>query len=213
LTSALQELHALLPKQLIASCEELEFLKGALLFKAGQNPARMYFVLSGEVVLERPGLQGTSVILQRTRRGFVSEASLKSSKYHCHGQVVANSKIIQLPIQEIRDAIDRDTAFAGRWIAMLNMEVKRLRLQCERLSLGKVQDRLVHLLETEGINGHYPIGAGIKSLASELGVTHEALYRCIYAMEKQGKLQRENDVLLLTAMETESKPERHTHLV
>jgi CTP-dependent riboflavin kinase len=73
---------------------------------------------------------------------------------------------------------------------MLNKEVKRLRLQCERLSLTKVQDRFVHLLETEGENGRFPIGAGIKLLASELGVTHEALYRCIYAMEKEGKLKR-----------------------
>jgi CRP-like cAMP-binding protein len=159
----------------------------------------MFFVLSGEVILERPGRQGASVILQRTRRGFVSEASLKSSKYHCHGQVVANAKIIQLPIREIRDALDSDPAFAGRWIAMLNMEVKRLRLQCERLSLGKVQDRLIHLLETEGIDGHYPIGAGIKSLATELGVTHEALYRCIYAMEKQGRLQRADGIMALVA--------------
>ena len=67
---------------------------------------------------------------------------------------------------------------------------KRLRLQCERLSLTKVQDRLVHLLETEGEKGCFPIGSGIKSLAAELGVTHEALYRCIYALEKTGTLQR-----------------------
>jgi CRP-like cAMP-binding protein len=199
LADALQELHELLPKRLITSCEEREFPKGTGLFKAGETPARMFFVVSGEVILERPGLQGASVILQRTRRGFVSEASLKSAKYHCHGQVVANSKIIQIPIREVREAMDGDTAFAGRWIAMLNKEVKRLRLQCERLSLTKVQDRLVHLLETEGVDGCYPIGAGIKSLAAELGVTHEALYRCIYSMEKQGKLKRADGNLLLVS--------------
>jgi CRP-like cAMP-binding protein len=189
-TDALEELQELLPKSLIASCEELDPLKGTCLFKAGDKPERMFFVVSGEVILERPGLQGSSVILQRTRRGFVSEASLKSTKYHCHGQVVANAKIVQIPIRQVRDAMDSDPAFAGRWIGMLNKEVKRLRLQCERLSLTKVQDRFVHLLETEGDKGCFPIGAGIKSLASELGVTHEALYRCIYAMEKLGTLQR-----------------------
>jgi len=157
----------------------------------------MFFVIRGEVILERPGLQGFSVILQRTRRGFVSEASLKSAKYHCRGQVVANAKIVQIPIRQVRDAMDSDPAFAGRWIGMLNKEVKRLRLQCERLSLTKVQDRFVHLLETEGEDGRFPIGGGIKSLAAELGVTHEALYRCIYAMEKQGKLKRTKTHLCL----------------
>jgi CRP-like cAMP-binding protein len=194
---ALKELHELLPKNLIDSCVEIEATKGACLFKAGQKPAHMFFVVSGEVVLERPGLQGTSVILQRTRRGLISEASLKSPKYHCHGQVVANSQIIQIPIREMREAMDSDTAFSGRWINMLNKEVKRLRLQCERLSLTKVQDRFVHLLETEGENGRFPIGAGVKSLAAELGVTHEALYRCIYAMEKAGRLKRSDNYLCL----------------
>ena len=211
MVDALQELHTLLPKQLISFCDELELPKGACLFRAGQNPTRMFFVVSGEVILERPGLQGASVILQRTRRGFVSEASLKSSKYHCHGQVVANSKIVQIPIREVRDALDSDPAFAGRWIAMLNHEVKRLRLQCERLSLSKVQDRFVHLIETEGVGGRYPLVAGVKSLAAELGVTHEALYRCIYSMEKQGMLQRANGILLLTALAVEANPERRAH--
>jgi CRP-like cAMP-binding protein len=140
----------------------------------------------------------------------VSEASLKSTKYHCHGQVVTNAKIVQIPIRPVRDAMDSDPAFAGRWIGMLNQEVKRLRLQCERLSLNKVQDRFVHLLETEGNEGCFPIGAGIKSLAAELGVTHEALYRCIYAMEKQGRLKRTEANLCLIL--PPSKPEHHTHL-
>lgn len=187
---ALRELDDLLPKGLVPSCAEVGYAKGARLFRAGDKPRTMFFVASGEVVLERPGLQGAAVILQRTRRGFVGEASLKSPRYHCDGQVVAKSKIIQIPIAEILQSLDTDSAFSSRWISMLNKEVKRLRLQCERLSLPRVQDRLFHLLETEGTDGLFPIETGIKSLAAELGVTHEALYRCIYALEKQGRMER-----------------------
>jgi CTP-dependent riboflavin kinase len=89
---------------------------------------------------------------------------------------------------------------------MLNKEVKRLRLQCERLSLTKVQDRFVHLLETEGDQGCFPIGAGIKSLASELGVTHEALYRCISAMEKLGILTRNTTHMCLVQATDKKAP-------
>jgi DNA-binding IclR family transcriptional regulator len=80
---------------------------------------------------------------------------------------------------------------------MLSREVRRLRMQCERLSLHKVQDRRLHLLETEGKDGQYPLGSGLKSLAGELGVTHEALYRCVASMEKQGILRREDGRLSL----------------
>ena len=193
-----KELHALLPQHLIDACVEIEAPKGTCLFTAGHKPTHMFFVANGEVVLERPGLQGAVVILQRTRRGFISEASLKSPKYHCHGQVVSNSRIIQMPIRKMREALETDTAFSGRWIDMLNKEVKRLRLQCERLSLTKVQERLVHLIETEGENGRFPIGGGIKSIAGELGVTHEALYRCIYAMEKSETLTRDEGFMNLS---------------
>lgn len=186
----LDELHALLPRALLPACERIEATKGTCLFRAGDTPLRMFFVVSGEVILERPGVQGAAVILQRTRRGFVSEASLQSEKYHCHGLVVSSASIVQVPVRGIRDALESDPRFAGRWIGMLNKEVKRLRLQCERLALTRVQDRFVHFLETEGRSGRFPIGAGIKSLAGELGVTHEALYRCIHAMENAGTLQR-----------------------
>lgn len=194
---ALQALHALLPPDLIAACETLHAPKGACLFQAGEAPVRMFFVLAGEVVLERPGLQGAPVILQRTRRGFVGEASLQSPRYHCDARVLANARIVQLPLQRLRQAIASDPDFAGRWIGMLNREVKRLRLQCERLALGKVQERLLHLIETEGQDGAYPLGAGIKSMAAELGVSHEALYRCIHAMEKSGQLRRTGKQLVL----------------
>lgn len=127
----------------------------------------------------------------------MGEASLQSARYHCDGKVIVSSEISQIPIRELRLALDNDPKFASRWIAMLNREVKRLRLQCERLSLNKVQDRLLHLIETEGQTGKYPLGVGLKSLASELGVTHEALYRCVSEMEKNKLLRRDDGYLVL----------------
>jgi CRP-like cAMP-binding protein len=136
--------------------------------------------------------------LQRTRHGFVSEASLQSPKYHCDAVVVADSEIIQIPIQTLTDALSTDPAFAGRWINMLNQEVKRLRLQCERLSMKSVKDKVLHLINTEGQNGKYQVNTGLKSLAGELGVTHEALYRTLAALEKSKTIRREEGLLVLT---------------
>lgn len=192
-----KELGQLLPASLHDSCSTQKYGKGDRLFVTGDKPAYMFFVASGEVVLERLGLQGAPVILQRTRHGFVGEASLQSARYHCDGRAIAASEIARVPIREIRAALESDPPFATRWIGMLNQEVKRLRMQCERLSLHKVQDRLLHLLDTEGMNGKYPIGAGLKSLAGELGVTHEALYRCVAEMEKKSLLRRDEGCLSL----------------
>lgn len=191
-------LKSLLPEAVHALCTLKHLKKGTLLFKTGKKPEWMYFVLSGEVTLERLSQNGDSVVLQRTRHGFVSEASLQSPKYHCDAVVVANSEIIQIPIQTLADALSTDPAFAGRWINMLNQEVKRLRLQCERLSMKSVKDKVLHLINTEGQNGKYHVSTGLKSLAGELGITHEAMYRTLAALEKSKTIRREDGLLALT---------------
>lgn len=132
----------------------------------------MFYVVSGEVTLERMGVHGEPVVLQRTRQGFVSEASLKTSAYHCDALAITDSTLIKLLVQPLRAALECDPVFANRWINMLTSEVRRLRLHCERLSMKSVKDRLVHLIQTEGIDGRYAVSSGIKTLAGELAVTH-----------------------------------------
>jgi CRP-like cAMP-binding protein len=197
LTHLASPLTALLPEAVQTLCKTTSVKKGTLLFQTGKKPELMFFVLSGEVTLERLSQQGDPVVLQRTRYGFVSEASLQSPKYHCDGRVVTNSEIIQIPVSALAAELNSDSVFAARWIRMLNQEVKRLRLQCERLSMKSVKDRVLHLIHTEGKNGQYQVTTGLKSLAGELGVTHEALYRTLAALEQSREIKRENGLLKL----------------
>jgi CRP-like cAMP-binding protein len=190
-------LHNLLPASLHGLCTATSVKKGSLLFQTGKKPQWMFFVVDGEVTLERLSQQGDPVVLQRTRHGFVSEASLQSAKYHCDGRAVANSDVVQIPIQDLAEALRSDADFSARWISMLNQEVKRLRLQCERLSLKSVKERVRHLIHTEGKDGTYVVNTGLKSLASQLGVTHEALYRTLADLERSGELNRQDASLVL----------------
>lgn len=190
-------LKTLLPGQLHELCIGAYYKKNDRLFLTGKMPESMFYVVAGEVTLERTGLQGEPVVLQRTRQGFVSEASLKVSKYHCDALAITDTNVIKIPIKVLADALDKDPEFASRWISMLNLEVRRLRLHCERLSMKSVRDRVLHLINTEGRDGQYAIGTGIKTLAGELGVTHEALYRTLAALEKSNEIERHDGVLML----------------
>jgi len=191
------ELQKLLPAQLQPLCIWLHGAKGEQLFPQGKKPDRMFYVVSGEVVLQRLGIQGEQVVLQRARQSFIAEASLQSTNYHCDAVVTISGELVSVPIDAIRQALLADPAFAMRWMGMLNQELKRLRAQCERLSLKGVRDRLLHLIESEGQCGRLPLGSGLKSMALELGVTHEALYRSVAAMEKQGVLRREEGQIFI----------------
>lgn len=192
LTSALPEaLRQLLPASLQAVAVAVSMRKGERLFAQQQRPGHMYFVVNGEVVLERSGARGDTLVLQRVRHGFVAEASLQSARYHCDALVTASGQAVALPIAPLKEELARDSTFALRWIDMLNGEVRRLRAQCERMSLKGVRERLLHLLETEGRHGRLSIQSGLKSLATELAVSHEALYRTVAVLEKEGLIGRE----------------------
>jgi CRP-like cAMP-binding protein len=190
-------LTTLLPEQMHPLCEGAYYKKHQRLFLTDERPYWMFFVVSGEVTLERTGLQGEPLVLQRTRLGFVSEASLKVPKYHCDALAISDTTVIKVPAKELAVVLDRDPDFAIRWINMLNSEVKRLRLHCERLSMKSVKAKVLHLINTEGENGKYGVTSGLKSLAGELGVTHEALYRTLRAMENEKTVRRDEGLLSL----------------
>jgi len=192
-----QTLKALLPPEIQGECEAALIKKNERVFLASATPVWMFYVISGEVTLERSGMHGESVVLQRTRQGFISEASLKVSRYHCDAVAITDSHLIKVPIKALIKSLDYDPAFAGRWISMLNMEVRRLRLRLERLNMKSIRDRLVHLIETEGHDGRFPIPSGLKTLAGELGVTHEALYRAIAVLQSKGLIKKEDALLEL----------------
>ncbi len=184
------QLISLLPADLQQQCVSQKCSKGERLFAQGQQPERMFFIGGGEAVLQRMGEHGTQLVLQRVRQGFISEASLQSSLYHCESIVTVAGDLVSIPISSIKQELLSNPDFAMRWVAMLNKELKRLRAQCERLSLKSVKDRLLHLIETEGEDGKLALGTGLKSIAAELSVSHEALYRTVAELEKQGVLYR-----------------------
>ena len=194
LPSALQ---GLLSTELLPLCSFQSYARHELLFKQGKKPTHMWFVYEGEVVLQRLGMQGETVVVQRVRHGFIAEASLQSVRYHCDAVVTRSAELVAIPIVSITQTLHSDPDFSSRWIAMLNQEVKRLRAQCERLSKKGVKERLLHLIETEGIKGKLALVSDMKSLAAELGVTHEALYRAVADLERSNILARQDGCLTL----------------
>lgn len=190
-------LRQLLPAGLHSQCVAEDHPAGAALFLTGEQPRWMFFVSAGEVVLERYSVEGQQACLQRCQSGFVGEASLTSVRYHCDGRTTLGTQLTKVPIPALRQALKNDAAFADRWIAMLSREVRQLRLQNARLSLPKVQDRLLHLIETEGTDGRYVLTCSVKDLAKQLAVTHEALYRAITRLVELGCIERGNGILAM----------------
>lgn len=182
-------LKNLLPKDLLTQCHAHHFEKGDYLFHQGNKPEYMFFIVSGEAILTRNSSHGEPTTLQRSKAGFLSEASLLTDVYHCDAIATQSGQAITLPINSLRSALS-DNQFSLKWMQLLSKEIMRLRTQSERLSLKDIRSKLIHLIETEGKQGALNIQSDLKSLASEIGVSHEALYRSIARLEKEGLLKK-----------------------
>jgi hypothetical protein len=189
-------LKEILPIGLLGQCHAHHFEKGDYLFQQGKKPEYMFFIVSGETVLTRISSHGEPTILQRCKGGFVSEASLLVDAYHCDAIATHNGQAITLPIKSLRDAL-ADSKFSMKWVQLLSKEIMRLRTQSERLGLKGIRSKLIHLIETEGKQGVLKLQSDFKSIASEIGVTHEALYRTIATLEKEGFLEKHPNSLEL----------------
>ena len=189
-------LRELLPKELLGQCHAHHFEKGDYLFHQGKKPEYMFFIVVGEVTLNRTSNHGESSTLQRCKGGFLSEASLLTDAYHCDAIATQSGQAIVIPIKSLRDSLI-DSKFSIKWVQLLSREIMRLRTQSERLGLKDIKSKLIHLIETEGKKGVLPLQSDYKSLASEIGVTHEALYRTMATLEKDGLLKKHSDSLEL----------------
>jgi len=175
-------------------------MAGETVFRLGSAPRRMLWVVDGEIRLVRHSRGGTEIVLQRAYAGFVAEASLDSTRYHCDAVAASDSRLLGFPIQPFRDALRRDAKFRAFWMTRLARDVRSLRAQCERLSLRSATDRVEHYIEAEGDNGRLELRRTKKAWAAELGLTHEALYRTLASLRHRGRITafEEEGVLVLT---------------
>jgi CRP-like cAMP-binding protein len=126
----------------------------------------------------------------------VSEASLLTDVYHCDAIATKSGQALTLPIQSLIDALT-DSNFSLKWVQLLSKEIMRLRTQSERLGLKDIRSKIIHLIETEGTKGILTLQTDLKSMASEIGVTHEAFYRALTALEKEGLLIKHSESIEL----------------
>lgn len=180
---------ASVPAGLRLRAEYVDVSAADTLCRIGDPVQSIFLVVRGEVRLVRRGRNGNEVILQRAQHGFLAEASLFSKTYHCDLVVAKSGRLLRFPAKGFRDALDTNSAFRNTWLARLAREVREVRAQNERLSLHSAEERILHFIESEGSGGSITLSQSRKAWASELGMTHEALYRALRRLQDAGTLQ------------------------
>lgn len=171
------------------------------LFHAGGKAGGLYEVVSGTVRLVRVDRSGREALLQVAGAGeTLAEASLFSPRYHCDAIAATDAVVRLYPKAAVLAALERDPEMAKAFAAMLARQVMTLRARLERRNIHSARDRLRHyLVLNAGADGRTVTLPGtLKDLAADLGLTHEALYRTLARMTREGEITRTGAVIART---------------
>ncbi len=186
--------HPSYPLALQLCAFRLDLQPAQTVFRAGAPPRYIHFVEEGAVRLVRHGRQGEEVVLHDARPGeFLAEASLDSARYHCDALATQPSVVLCATKADFQRLLVDNADFARTWMALLAAQLRTARARVERLSLRSAEERIRHLLLSEGRGPRceLEIAGSLKELARRLGLTHESLYRTLARMQKDGLIDRE----------------------
>lgn len=148
---------------------------GDWLFHSGGAVEFIFLVKAGSVALERSLPNGTVTCLQRAADGAIlAEASLYADTYHCGARALEPSTICRISKSEMKDRLSGSPFLGEAWARHLARTVQKTRFLSEIRSLRTVSDRLDAWL---GENKTLPAKGQWQTLAAELAVSREALYR------------------------------------
>ncbi|WP_417414703.1 cyclic nucleotide-binding domain-containing protein [Hoeflea sp.] len=184
------------------------------LIHEGETADFLYVVIEGcvELFAKSNGREATMAMVHPVGT-FILAAVLRDAIYLMSARTVARSKLLLIPAQNVRDALEKDGLFAQAIISELSgcyrgvvKEYKSLKL---RTSVEQLANRLLRYHKERGdSDGAFELPYDKKTLASLLGMTPENLSRSFntlkpYGVEVNGAQVRVTD---LKALETLAKP-------
>jgi CRP-like cAMP-binding protein len=196
-----------LPASVRAAASDRKLKAGETLFRLGDKTQNFFEVIAGRVRLSRVDRGGREVVLYVAGSGdTIAEASLFSPHYHCDAIASSAATVRAFPKAAMLAAFADDPKAAQSFAATLARQVMNLRTRLEQRNIRSARERLRHWLSVNtGADGRTVALSGtLKDVAAEIGLTHEALYRTLAALERGGEIRRAGARIVLTG----KKPDR-----
>ncbi|MFC4270306.1 cyclic nucleotide-binding domain-containing protein [Sneathiella chungangensis] len=184
-----------------------------VLIEEGEPADFLYVVIEGRVELfAHANGRETSLAMVSPIGTFILAAVLKDAPYLMSARTCQRSRILMIPAEDLRAAVDQDKAFAAAIIRELAScyravvkDHKSLKL---RTGVERLANRLLRYHHDQGGNGSLSLPYDKRTLASLLGMTPENLSRAFNTLKPYGVTVDGGTVRLhdLVALETLAKP-------
>lgn len=174
---------------------------GEVLFRIGETVTEMYVIARGRLRLERHLADGRAVLIGRAVAGeTVAEASLFAHGYHCDCVAEGPAAVLSYRRDRVLGALRQDSRQAAVLLRHLAAQVQDLRGRVEILSLHAAAPRILAYLaaRADPVTGAWQMDRTWKSVAEEIGLTHEALYRALARLERDRLIVRDGGLVRLS---------------
>ena len=180
--------------------ERRSLARNEALFRQGEKVSAIYFVEAGRLRLERRTFDGRTLVLGTTLSGnFFVEAALFADIFHCDAMATEPSQVRIYPKAAVLKALREDPAHAMSVLSLVAHQVIELRHRLEIMKVRSAKERVMLYLDLNaGPDGRtVSLRSQLQDIASELGLTREALYRTLASLEQAGAIERAGTRILL----------------
>lgn len=182
---------------------------GDWLFRLGDATFGIFFVAAGRLRMQRMTPDGEVVIMHVARPGeMLAEASLFVPRYQCDVIAETDCEVWTYPKQALSRSLRDDPESLWAFSAALARSLHGLRQRYELKQIRSAPDRVMQLLRLRCDEaGVLRNDGALQDLASELGLTREALYRALATLTRQGVIERTKTRLRIVGVEKSRKPD------
>jgi len=173
---------------------------GEMLFTTGDPVRSLFVVEKGRLRLLRHTRHGATLTLHVARAGEAfAEASLFSRTYHCDAVADVPSEVTAYSKPALLRALREDPGAALALTDHLAHQVQALRGCIELLNIKSARDRVLAYLHQHlsASLGRVDLERTWRVVATEIGLTHEAVYRALAQLEREGLIERDEKSVVL----------------
>lgn len=171
-----------------------------VLFRQGDPAAAIFGLEEGRIRMVRHTVDDHVAVLHTVGKGAMfAEAALFSETYHCDAIASAPTRVRVYPKSETLQALLEDPVMAVSFMSSLAHQVQDLRTRLEQRNIRSARERVTQFLRlsANAQDGSVQLHGTLMDLAGEMGLSHEALYRTLAALESERAIARTKDRIVL----------------
>ncbi len=170
-----------------------------ILYRQGDTSKAVFCVLQGRMRLDNHVLGQGTVPLYVIRPGeFVSEAALFAERYCSDAVAEITSFVSIFPKLPLQAALNKDPELAKEFMTLQSQRFNLIRRRMEIRSIRLAKERVLQylLVSRPASSLRLWLDRPLKSMADDIGLTHETFYRTMTQLEREGAIHWSGNTII-----------------